>query len=196
MRNIKFKISIGIKYQNPIDYTEIESYHNITRYTANINETTNIDPIIDSYRDKLQEDSDNKIINKSGLIVIEIIFIEIVIFQYTPLAGSSYFKTPTYLPRQTVINVQNKDEKCFMYAILCYHLKEKLKHTERVSSYKDYLMLFNFNNINWPAKEMIIQLLKHRIKIIVYTYTAMISIQVFILFMRLKIKEYLMAQVR
>ena len=51
MKNIKFQIIMGIKYQSHIDETEIEFYHN-SKYSSNINETTNIDPIIDSYRDK------------------------------------------------------------------------------------------------------------------------------------------------
>ena len=103
MRNIKFKITMGTNYQNPIKLTEIEYYHN-SKFEANINETKktdetkNIDLIIDSFRDILQEDLKNKIINKSGLMVIDIIYIEIVFFQYVPLAGSSYFKITTYLP--------------------------------------------------------------------------------------------------
>ena len=58
-----------------------------------------------------QEISDVKAINKSGQIIKRINFIEIVLFQYVPLQGSAYFETSSYLPRKTVINIKNKDEK-------------------------------------------------------------------------------------
>ena len=158
MRNMKFKINLEINYKDPIDEHNYDYYDN-NPFSVNINENTDIDPIIDKFRDDTQEKSDNKAINKSGLVIKKINFIEIVMFQYVPLQGSAFFETPSYLPGKTVINIKNKDEKCFMYAILCSYMKLILKidsngmHFERVSTYKDYLTSLNFNNINWPATQ-------------------------------------------
>ena len=158
MRNIKFKINLEINYEDPIDMHTYDYYDN-NIFSVNVNENTDIDPIIDQFRDDTQEKSDVKAINKSGQIIRRINFIEIVLFQYVPLQGSAYFETPSYLPGKTVINIKNKDEKCFMYAVLCSYMKLILKidsksmHFERVSTYSPYINKFNFNNINWPTTQ-------------------------------------------
>ena len=158
MKNIKFKINLEINYEDLIDMHTYDYYDN-NIFSVNVNENTDIDPIIDQFRDDTQEKSDVKAINKSGQIIRRINFIEIVLFQYVPLQGSAYFETPSYLPGKTVINIKNKVEKCFMYAVLCSYMKLILKidsksmHFERVSTYSPYINKFNFNNINWPTTQ-------------------------------------------
>ena len=84
-----------------------------------------------------------------------------------------------YLPVKTVINIKNVGEKSFMYSILCSYVKLVLKidsktvHFERVSSYKDYLTSFDFNNINFPSNEtdyIIFENQNHNYCLYVYGY--------------------------
>ena len=52
-----------------------------------------------------------------------------------------------------IINVQNKDNRCFEYAILSaqYNKEVDQKHTNRPSKYKEYLGQLNFTGIEFPV---------------------------------------------
>ena len=70
-----------------------------------------------------------------------------------PLNGSSYIDLPKEIKtKKAVINVQNKDNRCFEYAILSaqHHDKIKTDHS-RSSKYKDYLGKLNFTGIEFPV---------------------------------------------
>ena len=74
MKNIKFKINLEINYEDLIDMHTYDYYDN-NIFSVNVNENTDIDPIIDQFRDDTQEKSDVKAINKSGQIIRRINFI-------------------------------------------------------------------------------------------------------------------------
>ena len=47
-----------------------------------------------------------------------LIAIDLKIVRYQPFRARSYFRTPVYIPPQSIINVKNDDNKCFMWALL------------------------------------------------------------------------------
>ena len=52
-----------------------------------------------------------------------------------------------------LINIQNEDEKCFMYCHLYYLHKDKIKtKPQRVSKYKNYLGTVDYTDIEFPVK--------------------------------------------
>ena len=69
----------------------------------------------------------------SGLIVKSIESQYIDISTYTPLSGSSYMDLPVELksPRKGLINIKNKDQKCFLW---CHvrHINPSKEHPERI----------------------------------------------------------------
>ena len=70
-----------------------------------------------------------------------------------PLKGEGYIDLPAAIrTKKAVINVQNKDNRCFEYAILSalYHNEIKEKH-ERPSKYKAHLGKLNFTGIEFPV---------------------------------------------
>ena len=69
----------------------------------------------------------------------------------TSYFGSSWFITASYLPSKSVINVQNKDNKCFKWAILSA-LHPVDKGPRSPSKYKDFGNELNFTNITFPVK--------------------------------------------
>ncbi|XP_031634853.1 uncharacterized protein LOC116348124 [Contarinia nasturtii] len=86
----------------------------------------------------------------SGFTLKEIIDMETQTSSYDPYNGASYMKLPKKLEnKKAIINVQNKDEKCFMYAILSA-LHSDLKNPQRVKTYKNYLNELNFEGLNFP----------------------------------------------
>ena len=69
---------------------------------------------------------------------------------YKPTRGASYTKTPPVLAyNKSCVNVQNKDDLCFLYAILVVtHPAER--DAERPSKYVKFLNEFNITGLEFP----------------------------------------------
>lgn len=73
---------------------------------------------------------------------------------YSPLVGSSYVKLPQKLEdKKAILNVQNQDERCFVWSVLAslqpVHCKDQ---TRRVQHYKKYAQELNLSGIEFPMK--------------------------------------------
>ena len=76
---------------------------------------------------------------------------EIRINRYNPIQGSSYVELPPFWKnKQAMINIQNKDDKCFKYSVLASKLTIK-SHPERVSHYANKDDVFDFTGIEYPT---------------------------------------------
>ena len=73
---------------------------------------------------------------------------------YTPLKGTSYLPLPKKLKdKKAVLNIQNEDEKCFLWSVLA--AKQILPRTEnanRVSNYLRYEPELNMVGIEYPVR--------------------------------------------
>lgn len=88
----------------------------------------------------------------SNWTVGEIVELTIHMARYRPLRGSSYVQLPIKIrSKHAVINVKNKDNKCFMWSVLAA-LHPVQKHSDRISKYKDYVKELKFRNITFPVK--------------------------------------------
>ena len=76
---------------------------------------------------------DNWINERSGWIIELIESQYINIWTYRPLSGSFYIDLPVELrsPRKELINIKNKDEKCFLWCLVG-HINLLNKHPERI----------------------------------------------------------------
>jgi hypothetical protein len=72
--------------------------------------------------------------------------------RYRPLRCSSYIPLPIRLrSKRAIINVKNKDNKCFMWSVLAaLHLAQR--DAERTWKYKDHVSTLNFSGISFPVK--------------------------------------------
>ena len=70
-----------------------------------------------------------------------------------PQKGVGYIDLPADIKTEkAVINVKNKDNRCFEYAILsALHHSEIKDNHERPSKYKAYLNKLNFTGIEFPV---------------------------------------------
>ena len=69
--------------------------------------------------------------NGSGWYFKEVISFEIHIVGYKPIKGSSYIPLPDFLMRKNaIINIKNKDDKCFLWSVLRYPHPKQI-HGER-----------------------------------------------------------------
>ena len=67
--------------------------------------------------------------------------------------GSSYFDAPDWIKNKgCIINPQNKDDKCFIYAVtLSLHHHQIDFHPERISKIKPFINKYNWDQIQCPA---------------------------------------------
>lgn len=88
--------------------------------------------------------------SESGWKLVSIHQLTININKYEPFRGSSFIPLPKAIDRKkAVINVRNKDNKCFAYAILS-KLYPPLHHATRASAYTKHLDKLNFDGLQFP----------------------------------------------
>ena len=75
----------------------------------------------------------------SGWVMNRINSITLKIARYRPIKGKSYIKTPEKMKgKQAIINIQNEDDKCFLYSIVAA-LHPVVNNKQSVYSYSKKL---------------------------------------------------------
>merc|ERR1712055_564862 len=88
----------------------------------------------------------------SGWIIQSVDEFHLKICKYTPLQGSSYIKSPNKIENsKSVVNVQNEDNKCFLYSVLAA-LHPVKDNPQRVSNYEPYLEELKIDGITMPMR--------------------------------------------
>ena len=89
----------------------------------------------------------------SGWKFVKTLRLQMSIYRPSPRAGGSNFKLPVHLKGKGLINIDNKDEKCFMYCLLLgMHFNEITTNRQRVSKYEEHVSKYNWDNIEFPVK--------------------------------------------
>ena len=90
--------------------------------------------------------------NGSAWYFKEVYKLEIHTVEYNPTKGSSYIPLPDWLSnKKAIVNIENKDEKCFLWCILRY-LHPKERDEERLTGLKKYEFSLNTEGITFPMK--------------------------------------------
>ena len=90
--------------------------------------------------------------NCSGWYFKEVVNLEIHTVDYKPLKGSSNIPLPDFiLKKKAIINIQNKDNKCFLWSVLRF-LHPNEVHEQRLTDLKQCENELNFKDINFPVK--------------------------------------------
>ena len=72
--------------------------------------------------------------------------------EFDPMKGSSYIPLPDWiLNKKAIVNIQNKDEKCFLWCVLRY-LHPKEDNDTRLTDLKKYEFSLKTEGINFPMK--------------------------------------------
>ena len=125
-------------------YFHSETYANM--------ESTNVKTIIDESQEKILEGITNYQQNGSDWYFKNIIQLEIHTNEFKPMRGSSYIPLPDWIMRKkAIVNIQNKDEKCFLWCVLRY-LHPKEKNDIRLGDLLQYENSLNTKGITFPMK--------------------------------------------
>ena len=90
--------------------------------------------------------------NGSGWYFNEVIQLEINTVEYNPTKGSSYIPLPDWISnKKAIVNIQNKDEKCFLWCVLRY-LHPIDKNKEKLTDLKKYEFSLSTKGISFPMK--------------------------------------------
>lgn len=90
----------------------------------------------------------------SNWILKRVHFIELRVAKYEPLYGSSFIPTPSKITgAMSVLNIQNKDAKCFIWSVLSskFHIDRK-SHPYRVYHYQPHEGTLNVTGLEFPMK--------------------------------------------
>ena len=132
------------------------SYHTKMPMIFHVNSHigTAIDHCVDKYFDDVTVFIDEFIQNGSGWIFNEYLDADITFMRFIALIGCAKIKIPRYLIRkQTLINVNNNDEKCFKWAILS-SLHPAKKDPQRVTKYQPYEHELDDSDLQYPVDPM------------------------------------------
>ena len=157
-RNIKFKMvlvcimekqniskSVGL-----IGIEEDKAYFNTSTH-INI-ESTDVDKLLQICIDDIDAKIESYQEAGSAWNFKEVDKLEIHTVEYNPTSGSSYIPLPDWISnKKAIVNIKNKDEKCFLWCILRY-LYPKERDEERLTGLKKYEFSLNTKGITFPMK--------------------------------------------
>ena len=147
----KVALIITIQYQS-LKFRENPPFPLYLRTSNNmIYQENEIGDAIDSMNQEIMARNENHIRNESNLRIERIYYITLMLSRFAPLAGSHYTTLPDFLRmKRAIVNVQNRDNRCFAYAILSA-LHPDVNHPERASSYLEFLSQEGLNELNYPV---------------------------------------------
>ena len=102
-----------------------------------------------TYTDNLLHQVSEFLTFKSGWVFHSVKSLQINVYKYRPLKGSSFIVLPKMIQnKKACLNIQNKDEKCFLYCIVAHD--HPMKHIERENMAKKYVNEYDSTGINYP----------------------------------------------
>ena len=114
--------------------------------------STDVNKLIHKCVNKIIEELESYQKNGSGWYFKEIIQLEIHTVEFNPMKGSSYIPLPDWISnKKAIVNIENKDEKCFIWCILRY-LHPREDNDTRLTDLKKYEFSLNTKGITFPMK--------------------------------------------
>ena len=94
----------------------------------------------------------------SGWIIDHIVQMDINVAEYQPLLGSSYISLPKQLrAKKAIVNVQNKDTKCFLWSVLAaLHPVDDIVTKHYTSARKRKILTSTYSSSHREKKNIIV----------------------------------------
>ena len=157
-KNIKFKMvlvclmeRISVKTDKGVE--ELEEVKSYFSSKTHINfESTDSEELVEKCIKKILEDVEEYNTNGSGWYFKDVLKLEINTIEFNPAKGSSYIDLPARIKnKKAIVNIKNKDDKCFIWCILRY-LHPKESNEERIGDLKKYEFSLNTKGITFPMR--------------------------------------------
>ena len=144
-----------VKGKSKINFSEDKAYF---QSETHINlEKTDVKVILSRMLREIKIKLADYQMNGSGWYFKEVISFEIHTVDYKPIKGSSHIPVPDFLMRKkAIINMENKDDKCFLWCVLRY-LHPVQKNASRINDLREYENDLNFKGIDFPIRVKDIQ---------------------------------------
>ena len=157
-RNVKFKMvlvclfeRISVKTDKGVEkLEEYEAFFSASNY-KNL-KSTNIEKLLKKGFGKILKDVEEFNLNSSNWVFKEVLRLEVHTVEYNPIKGSSYIDLPQWIKnKQAIINIKNRDDKCFIWSILRY-LYPKEKDPQYLKDLRKYEFSLNTKGLTFPLK--------------------------------------------
>ena len=177
-KSLKVEMAVTVNMARRSDDEIISTRPSFRSGIQHFNSSTNIPETFETMKQKIIESFATYTSGGSGWVFQSIENLLLKIDKNIPLNGGSYIDLPAAIKtKKAVITVQNKDNRCFEYAILSAQHHDKIKEKyERPSKYKEHLGKLNFTGIEFPVSLKILINLKKIILKLVLTYLVMIKV--------------------
>ena len=157
-RNIKFKLVLVCmmekhevdKNNGLFNIQEDKAYFNSPTYT-NL-ESSNVENLIFFSKENILARMEMYSEKASNWVFKEVVKFEIHTVEFNPTKGSSYIDLPSWIKnKKAIVNIKNKDNKCFLWCILRY-LHPRDRDEERIKDLEKYEFSLNTKGITFPMK--------------------------------------------
>ena len=157
-RNVKFKMvlvclfeRISVKTDKGVEkLEEYEAFFSTSNY-KNL-KSTKIEKLLKKGFGKILKDVEEFNLNSSNWVFKEVLRLEVHTVEYNPIKGSSYIDLPQWIKnKQAIINIKNRDDKCFIWSILRY-LYPKEKDAQYLKDLRKYEFSLNTKGLTFPLK--------------------------------------------
>ncbi len=145
---IKAYFVIDMEYDNP---KEPERTFHAFLNTRNLvlRSPAELDHFIEQLKIEVLTRNERFIRDKSGLVIHSILKATANVQEYNPLEGSSYLPLPKFLAnKHAIVNVNNTDNRCFVYAILAA-LHPQAQNGNRSYLYEQYFEPDHLANLHY-----------------------------------------------
>ncbi|CAG2256166.1 unnamed protein product [Mytilus edulis] len=153
MRDIKWYLNVKVEMERDIQdgqtETVIPSFRS-RNYVSLFNDNHLEHNLNEAYQ-KMHRSLEEYINRGSNWIIRKVVHLEARTVKYAPINGSSYMQLPSTIKHcKGVINIQNDDNKCFLWSVLAaIHPTDNNAH--RVNKYKPFENELNTTGIDFPV---------------------------------------------
>ena len=116
-------------------------------------DASDINDLIERMLAYIKAQTENTKLPESGFTLDKIMHLYINFHRLVLTRGSAYIELPEWLKsKKAVINLQNKDEECFKWAVIeALHHEEIKHHPERISLLSPYKNQYNWEGLEFPV---------------------------------------------
>jgi hypothetical protein len=154
MSPLKFYLSVVTRMERETDDGTASI---ITRFASDplvLLDISDLDEVLDEARVLVDERIAEFIKLGSGWTLVKVDKVLVHTAVYNPIGGSGHIPTPPKIANtHSVLNIQNNDNKCFLWNVLAaVHTRDYKQHAERVSNYERYERELNVDGIHFPVE--------------------------------------------